>query len=73
MTNAEVLEAIADPDFQTELGQFNVEINVAAAAARPATVLGELEDDVRREPQRRRGAGAHGRRAHGDDRRSCRR
>src|SRR4051812_28390800 len=26
--NAEALEAIADPDFQTELGQFNVEINV---------------------------------------------
>jgi len=29
MRNAQVLEAIADPDFQTELGQFNVEINVA--------------------------------------------
>ncbi len=29
MRNAEVLAAIADPDFQTELGQFNVEINVA--------------------------------------------
>jgi hypothetical protein len=29
MANAAVLEAIADPDFQTELGQFNVEINVA--------------------------------------------
>src|SRR4029450_3114275 len=28
MRNAEVLNAIADPDFQTELGQFNVEINV---------------------------------------------
>ena len=28
MRNAEVLDAIADPDFQTELGQFNVEINV---------------------------------------------
>ncbi|MBD8869664.1 glutamate--cysteine ligase family protein [Nocardioides donggukensis] len=26
--NAEALERIADPDFQTELGQFNVEINV---------------------------------------------
>src|ERR671920_1681114 len=26
--NAEALEAIADPDFQTELGQFNIEINV---------------------------------------------
>ncbi|HEY7044732.1 MAG TPA: glutamate--cysteine ligase [Nocardioidaceae bacterium] len=29
MKNAEVLEAIADPDFVTELGQFNLEINVA--------------------------------------------
>lgn len=29
MTNAEVLEAIADPDYQTELGQFNIEINVS--------------------------------------------
>src|SRR3954462_7944570 len=29
MKNAEALEAIADPDFVTELGQFNLEINVA--------------------------------------------
>jgi hypothetical protein len=29
MKNAEVLDAIADPDFVTELGQFNLEINVA--------------------------------------------
>jgi gamma-glutamyl:cysteine ligase YbdK (ATP-grasp superfamily) len=28
LKNAEVLEAIADPDFVTELGQFNLEINV---------------------------------------------
>ncbi len=28
MRNADVLEAIADPDFQTELGRFNLEINV---------------------------------------------
>jgi gamma-glutamyl:cysteine ligase YbdK (ATP-grasp superfamily) len=28
MRNAEVLEAVADPDFVTELGQFNIEINV---------------------------------------------
>jgi gamma-glutamyl:cysteine ligase YbdK (ATP-grasp superfamily) len=28
MKNAEVLDAIADPDFVTELGQFNLEINV---------------------------------------------
>src|SRR3990170_5799491 len=29
LKNAEALEAIADPAFQTELGQFNIEINVA--------------------------------------------
>jgi hypothetical protein len=29
MRNAEVLDAIADPAFQTELGQFNIEVNVA--------------------------------------------
>jgi hypothetical protein len=29
MRNEEALQAIADPDFQTELGQFNIEINVA--------------------------------------------
>lgn len=28
MDNAEVLAAIADPDYQTELGQFNIEFNV---------------------------------------------
>jgi gamma-glutamyl:cysteine ligase YbdK (ATP-grasp superfamily) len=28
LRNADVLAAIADPDFQTELGQFNVEVNV---------------------------------------------
>src|SRR3954470_1247694 len=28
MRNAVVLEAIADPDFHTELGQFNIEINI---------------------------------------------
>ncbi|WP_435741459.1 glutamate--cysteine ligase [Nocardioides sp. SYSU DS0663] len=31
LRNAEALEAIADPDFQTELGQFNVEINIPPA------------------------------------------
>ena len=34
LKNAEVLSAIADPDFQTELGQFNVEINVPPAKLR---------------------------------------
>jgi gamma-glutamyl:cysteine ligase YbdK (ATP-grasp superfamily) len=31
LKNAEALEAIADEDFQTELGQFNIEINVPPA------------------------------------------
>ena len=33
MRNAEVLDAVATPDFQTELGQFNVEINVPPRTA----------------------------------------
>jgi gamma-glutamyl:cysteine ligase YbdK (ATP-grasp superfamily) len=46
MRNAEVLQAIANPDFQTELGQFNIEINVKprGLAERAA---GELETDLR--------------------------
>jgi gamma-glutamyl:cysteine ligase YbdK (ATP-grasp superfamily) len=32
LRNIETLEAIADPDFQTELGQFNIEINVPPRA-----------------------------------------
>jgi hypothetical protein len=46
MRNADVLAAIADPSFQTELGQFNVEINVP-----PRRLAGdgtaEFENDVR--------------------------
>ncbi|WP_395695253.1 glutamate--cysteine ligase [Nocardioides sp.] len=34
LRNAEALAAIADPAFQTELGQFNLEINVAPAKLR---------------------------------------
>ncbi len=48
MRNAEVLEAIADPDFQTELGQFNVEINIPPRLLSP-DVLSDLEADVRRD------------------------
>ena len=33
LKNAEALKAIADPAFQTELGQFNIEINVPPASA----------------------------------------
>ncbi|MFI5098931.1 MAG: glutamate-cysteine ligase family protein [Actinomycetes bacterium] len=46
MRNAEVLELIDDPAFQTELGRFNLEINVP-----PGSLAGEamvtLEEDVR--------------------------
>src|SRR4028118_1340974 len=47
LKNAEVLEVIADPDFQTELGQFNLEINVAPQSLAGAG-LTRYEDDVRR-------------------------
>jgi hypothetical protein len=59
--NAEVLEAIADPDFQTELGQFNVEINVpprllseeiAAATER------DIRDSLNTAEERARSVGA---------------
>ena len=46
MRNAAVLEAIADPDFQTELGQFNVEINIPPRRL-SETVFSELEATVR--------------------------
>ncbi len=44
MQNAEVLDALADPDFQTELGQFNIEINVA-----PRRLAGDNNADLERE------------------------
>jgi hypothetical protein len=46
MANAHVIELIADPDFQTELGQFNVEINIPPRTLGDAA-LGELENTVR--------------------------
>ena len=47
LKNAEALEAIADPAFQTELGQFNIEINVAPAKIRQGG-LRTFEDSLRR-------------------------
>src|SRR5690606_5463197 len=47
LKNAEVLEAIASPDFQTELGQFNIEINVAPAKLHEGG-LATFESDLRR-------------------------
>ncbi len=47
LKNAEVLEAIADPAFQTELGQFNIEVNVAPARLREGG-LATFEASLRR-------------------------
>jgi hypothetical protein len=62
MANAAVLEAIADPDFQTELGQFNVEINIAPRRFAEC-VFSELEESVRASlnhaEERSRTTGAH--------------
>ena len=54
LKNAEALDAIADPDFQTELGQFNIEINVPPARLREGG-LATFEETLRAQPQRRRG------------------
>ncbi len=62
LRNAEVLEAIADPDFQTELGQFNIEINSPPALLRDGGLTG-FEEGLRRslnEAERRSAeVGAH--------------
>src|SRR3954452_14474317 len=47
LKNAEALEAIAHRDFQTELGQFNIEINVPPAKLREGG-LTTFEDNLRR-------------------------
>src|SRR5947209_8745180 len=46
MVNAQALEAIANADFQTEIGQFNLEINIAPHLLGSA-VFSELEREVR--------------------------
>jgi gamma-glutamyl:cysteine ligase YbdK (ATP-grasp superfamily) len=46
MRNDEVLAAIADPSFQTELGQFNVEINVAPRSLVGGGITG-FEEQIR--------------------------
>jgi gamma-glutamyl:cysteine ligase YbdK (ATP-grasp superfamily) len=46
MVNAAALEAIANPSFQTELGQFNVEINIAPRLLE-GQVFCELEREAR--------------------------
>jgi gamma-glutamyl:cysteine ligase YbdK (ATP-grasp superfamily) len=44
--NVEVLEAITDPAFQTELGAFNIEFNVPPRSPAGRAML-DLEDDLR--------------------------
>jgi hypothetical protein len=46
MNNQEVLEAIADPAYQTELGAYNIEFNVPPRRL-PGRAALELESDVR--------------------------
>jgi len=46
MANAAVLELIADDAFQTELGQFNIEINIPPRRIGP-TVFDEFETSIR--------------------------
>jgi hypothetical protein len=62
LVNAAALEAIADPSFQTELGQFNVEINIAPRLLEGG-IFSELERDARASlnnaEERARTVGAH--------------
>ena len=62
MRNAAVLQAIANPDFQTELGQFNIEINVPPRGLAGLSVQ-ELEAALRASlndaEERSRSLGAH--------------
>ena len=46
MSNADVLDAIADPAWATELGQFNIEINVPPRRLEGVAVA-DLEQEVR--------------------------
>lgn len=46
MVNAEVLDRIASPDFQTELGQFNIEVNIPPHRL-AGPVFSELAEELR--------------------------
>src|SRR5215211_4516927 len=62
LLNAKVLEVIADADFQTELAQFNVEINIPPRSLE-GDVFSSLEQGVRTSlnhgEEKARGVGAH--------------
>jgi len=62
LKNAEALEAIASPDFQTELGQFNIEINVPPAKLRErglTTFENTLRDSLNDAEAKSSAVGAH--------------
>lgn len=62
MRNAAVLQAIANPDFQTELGQFNIEINVpprALAGQSMHDLEAALRASLNDAEERSRSQGAH--------------
>jgi len=62
LKNAEALEAIADPAFQTELGQFNIEINVPPSRldADGLTVLEKtIREDLNEAQDKAGKVGAH--------------
>jgi gamma-glutamyl:cysteine ligase YbdK (ATP-grasp superfamily) len=62
LRNAEALDAIADPDFQTELGLFNVEINVPPARVDGAgleLVEASLRDDLNAAQAKAAGVDTH--------------
>ncbi|KAA1378760.1 glutamate--cysteine ligase family protein [Aeromicrobium fastidiosum] len=62
LKNAEALEAIADPDFQTELGLFNIEINVPPARIDGSgleTLQAALRDDLNAAQAKAAGVDTH--------------
>nr|WP_274635890.1 glutamate-cysteine ligase family protein [Microbacterium bovistercoris] len=61
MANAEVLESIADPAFQTELGRYNIELNVSPRPLPGAAALeleGLLRSSMNHAEEKAREAGA---------------
>ena len=61
MRNADVLDAIADPAWATELGQFNLEINVPPrqlAGDAVADLEKEIRDSLNRADEKARGTGS---------------
>ena len=68
MKNTDVLQAIANQDFQTELGQFNIEINVRPRELSGDSTSEELERDLRASLNDAEERSQHPGRPHRDDR-----